>query len=350
MIYNHNLAHKDCRGQSPALPATVKDFLYKQDPDFKVLRVIKDKYPRLVLHVQICGNDCLIKAVKRNTPWRRPGRYFRFQKEIFINTRLKKLVFTYFQSPRLIHTDGKSFIVAEFISNNPSLPRDYVFLKQAIKAVAELNACDFPFTDKDGIGWFWEKFNRLKFSRSTKTVRNLLEGFFVRRTVGLKVFISSMIFCRRATQKVKPLNRPLLLHRDIFKSNIIYPDKDIVYFVDFEKMGLEKRWVFSDALKIAQADPLFFGPDAEHYAGFPVFYTGILKDFWNELLIERPELGLRKNDFNYQLKFCLLGWTLKKLVKEEHSAQQKKDLNRFLEHLVSGDDVYFKKWFSNCPE
>ncbi|MFO7729101.1 MAG: phosphotransferase, partial [Desulfonatronovibrio sp.] len=314
-----NFKVRDCLENTAGLSGALRRYLCSQDPDFEILRVIRDKYPRLVMRVRVRDRDCLVKAVRKNTPWKRPGRYFRFQKEIFVYTRLQNLDFLFFRHPELLHTDGKSYIISEYIQDDPSLPKDPAFFSRAIKAVAELNACDFPYADKGGPGWFWEKFNRWKFSRTTKTLRNLMEGFFIRRTVSVSVFVRSLAFWRKAAAGVKALDKPVLLHRDVFKANILYSHLDGINFIDFEKAGLEKRWIFSDALKIAQAEPLYFSQDAGGYAGFPRFYTSLLENYWNEFKIRRPGFKPGPDDYKMQQKFCLLGWTLKKLVKERPS-------------------------------
>ncbi len=339
-----------CLQDIAGLPRAVKNHLYAQDSGFEVVRVINDKYPRLVLHVRLDGKDRIIKTVKKNIPWKRPGRYFRFQKEIFIYTRLNNQDKNYFKHPGLISTDEKSFIITEYIPNDPSLPRDHAFFSQAVKAVLEMNACDFPYYDKGGPGWLWEKANRWKFSRTTKTLRNILEGFFIRRIIPVNVFIKAFEFWKKSVAESVAMSKPILLHRDIFKANILRPDSERLYFIDFEKMGMEKRWVFSDVLKIVQADPMFFQGSAGVLSGFPRFYIRLLEIYWDDLMRFRPELRKDHQNFKRQLKFCLLGWTLKKLVKEKPTPQQKKDLIRFLEAVILGPEHNLQDWMAKCPQ
>ena len=332
------------------LPGVVARYLYQQDPGFQVVRLIRDKFPRVVLHVRVKGRDCLVKALKDNAPWTRPGRYFRFQKEIFIYTRLNRLKFKDFRYPALIHARDKLFIVTDFISNNPSLCRDHVFFSQAMKAVLEMNTCSFPFNDNGGIGWFWEKSNRWKFSRTTKTLRNLCEGCFVKRKISGSMFVRLLAFWRESLARTAVLSTPLLVHRDIFSANILRPDRETIVFADFEKMGVEKRWVFGDALKIAQAEPLFFPEDERRFAGFPRFHAGLLETFWKDMVSIRPAVGQNHDDFKCQLKFCLLGWILKKLVKEKQAPKQDKNLTGFIEKVILGPDHIFDCWLEQCRQ
>jgi len=330
------------------LPLKIKRYIHELDPNFEVVRIYKNKPTRMALHIRLNGKNCLLKAIKKNTSWKKPGSYFRFQKETFIYSRLENTSFLFFHYPRLMHTDGKSFIITEFIKNDPSLFRDYAFFSRAMKALAEINSIDFPFTDRGGLGWYWEKTNRWKFSRTTKTLRNLLEGFIIRRNIPFSIFLKTILFLNKSYFNSTKLKRPILVHRDIFKANILGPDESRIYFIDFEKMGIEKRWVFVDALKIAQAEPLFFPASDVAYAGFPRFYIKLLENFWKDLLCRRPEFKIINKNFKLQLNFCLLGWTLKKLVKERHSPKQEKNLILFLETVVLGSEHHFEDWVKKC--
>ncbi|MFO7729081.1 MAG: hypothetical protein R6X11_12205, partial [Desulfonatronovibrio sp.] len=95
---------------------------------------------------------------------------------------------------------------------------------------------------------------------------------------------------------------------------------------------------------------LYFSQDAGGYAGFPRFYTSLLENYWNEFKIRRPGFKPGPDDYKMQQKFCLLGWTLKKLVKERPSAMQQKNLNRFLDNVILGPEHCFAEWLAQCPE
>ena len=331
------------------IPEFILKYLRFLDSGFEISQIIKDEYPRLVLRVKIKGRDCLVKAVRNLTLWKKPGRYFRFQKEIFLYSQLEMLEFRHFQYPRLRHTDGEKLIVTDFVAHDPSLSPDKYFCDSAIKAVLELNVCDFPYEKHGGLGWTWEKINRWKFSRSTKTLRHLFEGFFIRRKIPLFLLVETLSFWIKAFLGSTKLKYPLLVHRDIFKANILRPDKRSIYFIDFEKAGLEKRWVFVDALKIAQADPLFFRENEGLISGFPRFKVKLLENYWKDLLSYRPELGTNLEAYKLQLKFCILGWTLKKMVKEKLTPLQEKHLIRFLKTVILGSDEHFENWINNLP-
>jgi hypothetical protein len=331
------------------IPGFICGYLYSLDPGYEVSRVIRDKYPRLVMRVKINGQDCLVKAVRGLTLWRRPGRYFRFQKEIFIYRQLDRLDFEYFHFPGLLHTDGKSILVTEFIENDPSLPLDRDFYESALKAVVELNTCDFPFTEKGGVGWLWEKINRWKFSRSTKTMRHLLEGFFITRQVSLVLFVQAMLFWVRAIKDSVKLKKPLLVHRDIFGSNILRPGPERICFIDFEKAGIEKRWVFVDALKISLARHWFSSGEKtdpnDDIKVFPGLCPRLLETYWRKLLPGHPEINSERKQFILQLRFCLLSWALSKLVKAGTRPEHKTALSRFIRETLLGREADFEKWF-----
>jgi len=334
---------------STNVPLSVKKLLNSLDPEHEVVRIIRDNAPRLVLHVRLQDRECLVKIL--NGFWlKRPGRYLRFQKEIFIYSQLEQMDFVSFHYPGLLRTDGRTFILTEFIINDPSLPRDDAFFyTAAMDAVLELNTCEFPFWKSGGAGWMWEKANRWKFSGSAKTLRNLIEGLCIRRKLPYFLLPGMLAFWVRSMAAASGIKKPLLMHRDIFKSNILRPDAEHVYVVDFEKMGLEKRWVFKDALKIAQADPLFFDGKENKLSGFPRFNGQLLEHYWKNLVRRRADIQPDREYFRLQLKFCLLGWTLKKLVKENPSLEMQQGLVRFIKSVILGPDKNFEKWFAELP-
>ncbi len=331
------------------LPPPIKQTLEALDHDYKILRIIRNKEPRFAIQIQLQAKQCMLKTLTSQMPWKRLGRRLRFQKEIFIYSQFQAVSFSSFRHPQLLHTDGKSYIITEFIHNNYSLGReDSLFYIQAMKSILEFNTCLFPLQSFNR-GWIWEKINRWKFSRSAKTLRNLIEGTAVKYKIPFSLLPRIFVFWGKAVTTTKKLHQPLLVHRDIFQANILRPEPDKIYFVDFEKAGIEKRWVFVDTLKIAQAEPLFFDHTWGDLSGFPRFYACQLQKFWEELTKRRPEINPEYRHFILQLKFCLLGWTLKKLVKETPGPQKEADLTRFLEQTVTGPEHYFEKWFSNLP-
>jgi hypothetical protein len=333
--------------QDMDIPGFIRDYLYSLDPGYEISTVIRDKYPRLILRVKINGRDCLVKAVRRLTLWKRPGRYFRFQKEIFIYRRLDRLDFKHFRHPRLINTDGKRILVTEYIENQASLPMDESFHEQALKAVLELNTCDFPFQAKGGVGWLWEKINRWKFSRSTKTLRHLLEGTLISRDISLRIFGKALLFWARSLRSSAVFNPPLLMHRDIFHANILRPDPGSVFLIDFEKMGLEKRWVFGDALKVAQAGQWLFSAESQDEGDecSAWFRADLIRAYWQGLLHGRPDIFAGPEHFTAQLKFCLLGIILSRLVKRNNSPGHKASLLRFIDEVILGPGEGFERWF-----
>ena len=304
----------------------------------------------MVMHLKIKGRDCLLKALTTPYPWKKPGRRFRLQKEIFIYNQLNNISLFSFLYPQVLHTDGKNYIITDFIPNNPSLGRNEpLFYNQAVKSIQDLNTCDFPFKTFYCKGWVWERVNRWKCSRSAKTLRNLLEGAVIKGNVPVSSCPRLLSFWAKALFATKQLKKPLLVHRDIFKANILRPEPDKIYFVDFEKAGIEKRWVFVDALKIAQAEPLFFNCNDNKLNGFPRFYKCLLQQYWQGLQTRRTDINPDFHHFKLQLKFCLMGWTLKKLVKENPGPKKAKNLIRFMETVITGDDSCFDKWFSKLP-
>lgn len=335
------------------LPKFLKKNLYRLDPDFQVLKVVKNRYPRIAFQVRIKDGIFLIKALQSRFPWIRASRHFRFHKERFIYKHLGDVEFHFFRHPKVYHV-GNSFFITEFIPNDTSLKKDSAYYESAINGIAEFNTSDFPCERHGCIGWVWEKLNRLKFAKSAKILRTLCVGFFVKRKLPLRVFLKSLAFWKQSMAKTQRLTPPIIVHRDIFHGNILRPSSNQVVFVDFEKMGLEKRWFFIDALRLIQADPLFIkdasGSDENNVKyGFPRFYAPVLVKYWNFLLERRPDIDGGDDHFRRQLRFSLLDWTLHKLVKEKHGKEVNAMLVTFIESVIMGRHEQFEQWFRRLP-
>ncbi|MFN2267893.1 MAG: hypothetical protein ABR542_10780, partial [Desulfonatronovibrio sp.] len=54
-----NYKDRNCLQDTASLSSALKRYLYSQDPDFKIIQIIRDKYPRLVMRVRLNGKDCL---------------------------------------------------------------------------------------------------------------------------------------------------------------------------------------------------------------------------------------------------------------------------------------------------
>ena len=335
------------------LPGYLRKKLYLLDPDFEVLKIVKNRYPRIAFQIRIKDGVFLVKALQSRIPWIRASRHFRFHKERFIYKQLGGVEFHFFRHPSLYHV-GNSYFITEFIPSDTGIKKDLAYYESAIIGIAEFNTSDFPYERHGCIGWVWEKLNRLKFAKSAKTLRTLCTGFFVKRKLPGRVFLKSLAFWKQSMAKTRRLKSPIIVHRDIFHGNILRPPNKKVVFIDFEKMGLEKRWFFIDALRLTQAEPLFFkeASDADENNetyGFPRFYATVLVKYWKFILERRPDIDGGDDHFRRQLRFSLLDWTLHKLVKEKHGREVNAMLVTFIDSVILGRHEEFEQWFRNLP-
>lgn len=256
--------------------------------------------------------------------------------------------FKNFNYPKLIYTDNESFVIIESVSNKYDKIKTGAHYESSINGIFEFNSCEFAFKKKDRKEYDWRKYKFFKRSRSMRILPNLVRGILPGGKLSLTLFVKALFFYAKSYIGTAKLKRPLLLHRDLrFGVNRIYPSKDKVYFIDFEKAGTEKRWVFVDALVLAEATPLFYPDDNVLLGGFPRFYRKMIDGYWKKILAK--DFGIKQEDYLTQLKVCLLSWSLRKIVKEKNIAGQQKEIKKFIKTVILGPKDNFYIWYKDLP-
>ncbi|HSJ66616.1 MAG TPA: hypothetical protein VK921_03025 [Anditalea sp.] len=167
-----------------------------------------------------------------------------FRNEISIHKHLSGKSFKYLKLPHIHHTDGRTFMIMDYIEG--TMGRWYAPDMDAIlvKALADLQL----------------SIQNKKVSLIKKIITMQRRPFWnVLRTIftiglpkgGLKLAADCLILCLKLDFKVPSNKNYFLLHKDINnKGNVITDENRTLYFIDFESCVEESKWIFSDIIEV----------------------------------------------------------------------------------------------------
>lgn len=245
-----------------------------------------------------------------------------FKREIRINQCLARNHFTYLKYPRLLKTDGKEYMLFQYIQGREGFYEGRGTKKKAVLSLLE--------------------FNRTPVSFSSSLIESILIKYFgteatlFRDTAGplrgktglvcsariIIVFLKACLFTRRN-------KKALLLHNDLEPINIITGDDGTLNIIDFEDATLEYKWLLCDIVYL-------------------VFDCKTL-DFDKELLFEYirrlKENGYLVPDLYSQLRIALLRRCGRIIRHPHYLPEEKRKAASFIKDILSRKAAY-SKWFS----
>jgi len=167
-----------------------------------------------------------------------------FRNEIAIHRHLSSLSFETLKVPKLYDTDGKSYMIMDYI--NGTMGRWYT---PDMDKVLILSLVDLQLSIINQKNLF--EYNFLSFLRRPFWNVMRMVGTIALPRLGLNLAFACISLCLRLQRGVTPNKAPLLLHKDINnKGNIISSPKKEMYFIDFESCLPESKWILTDIIEI----------------------------------------------------------------------------------------------------
>jgi len=163
-----------------------------------------------------------------------------FERQIRINDLLKNNKFNYFHYPELAHTDGKTYLLLQYI-DNMNIELNGRHKEYLVKSLGELQYSGLRLNKiNKSIGVVLLSIMvRIEF-RLIYSIPSLLKHTGLRSTIKyLKIIIISYV-------KERKLNTPIVLHSDFHRENVMVNKEEIVYITDYEGMRNERRWRYID--------------------------------------------------------------------------------------------------------
>lgn len=171
----------------------------------------------------------------------------RFRKELLINIHLTDRISTFRVYPRLFFHDRLRYMIIEYVK--PKSDEVRVSNKTIIDAYLNFQKSldEFQFSS----------FNRL-YNLNYSVVYLLIRYFFI--TFSFSTIVTTLKLLINLNKQQTKFS-PHVLHKDLkFKKNIIFGKNQKVYFIDFETVTVEKKWILLDIVDMA-FNPLDFTLD-----------------------------------------------------------------------------------------
>jgi hypothetical protein len=175
----------------------------------------------------------------------RDGRHIAFENEINFYLSLNNRLCHYFHYPKLVKTDGRNYIMMEYIAGSKGWDNRLVSKESLIKALLEFQrlSIDMKSNCFKHILNLWHRKIPCKILRwSFAIIRTPYDLITLIRCLRLTLYYSVLI---------KPTD-PILVHNDLFYfNNLITGLNHRLYFYDFEYVIKENKWILIDILDIS---------------------------------------------------------------------------------------------------
>jgi hypothetical protein len=264
-----------------------------------------------------------------DTPIKRNQKYVRWftgnlaiKNQLRVYASLCKQQFFFFKYPKLIKTDGNSYLLLEYISSlkkrEQVLPEDMLVL-----CLIEFQLSDVTLKRN-----YFESF-LMNLSRKPFWVllRRSLGG--VRKTCGLSVSLNLIkVFLICYLQQSRLLKK-ITTHGDFHPNNLLMNNEGEIYIFDFEKVTKEKYWLFIDIVHYAVSTKKFF------------IEVPLIKIFIEKLRFKFEKIGLL--NIRAQLRFALLLRVSQIILSSVSPVDVRERYKVFLRDVLL-NDVAFHQW------
>lgn len=248
------------------------------------------------------------------------------QREVDVYKQFQNHEFKYFNYPRMISSKSGDYMILEFIEAAvDGWDKDKVSERDAVEALFEFNSSKIELHENF--------FEMILSNIRRKTICKLGVWSFttVRNNLGIGAMFSCLGILVRSLMTQKTVKVPFILHRDLIGHNNILTTSDgKLYFLDFESIVSEKRWILNDIVDLS------LGLDLE--------FNSRLFNRYLELLKERTDLS-DEIHIKAQVRIALMHRVIRRLLSSnEYSQKHKQKWLFFLKNTLLNDFQY-ELWY-----
>lgn len=227
--------------------------------------------------------------------------------------------YRYLRFPRLVDSDGSSYLLLEYIDTIPhgehDLPRD-TLLRSLLEFQTATGSVPDPF------------FPNAARSPGVRLSRRLL--FRLRKKMGVACVYRAFAVMRHCYRRQQALPRKLTRHNDFHYNNLLLASDGTLFLNDFEYVSRDGRWVLGDIINYA------VGTNYQHVE------LDLIRNY-HELL--RAETGFDL-DLHAQLRFGLLSRVGDLILSRGAPRHVVSGYRNFFETVLL-DDRQFEKWLDS---
>jgi hypothetical protein len=171
-----------------------------------------------------------------------------FNRQVSIYRQLNVREYSNFKYPKLIMTDGKKYILLNFIFIENEYKRK-MNKDILIKSLFELQNSKLSIYNKGIKGYIGGVLLNIKLNfRFSIIIDSLIP--LIKRCGFNTVYSTLKIFIKSENEQHKLAN-PLIMHNDFHSNNIFISVDGYIYISDFEGLAYEKKWIFTDIVTYA---------------------------------------------------------------------------------------------------
>lgn len=253
-----------------------------------------------------------------------------FKTDIAVNGALAlKGHFKAFSAPPLFHTDGKTYLLLHYVPGILGWDRRIIPVDTLAEGLIEFqtSALEWPRTLIEQLGG----------ALLEKPVARIFRGALssVRSRVGYKATWKCFMVVWKCYRSQPRLNFDMLLQNDLGLSNIVTGRDKRLYFIDFEDVIKESRWILCDIVDLS------FNLNSLAFDRF------LFNSYLNRLSAHVS--GLDNVSIVSQVRLALLRCIIFGLMSRKLSSSSKRGCEHFLCSVML-DDKAFHYWYAlNVP-
>lgn len=210
-------------------------------------RMIHDE----VYYVEAKNEKYIVKINAQSLLRRTINNFFRakdiaFHNEIWFYRKISEKSYNQFRYPRMIKSDGKNYIVLEYISGTAGWNKAIVSQQQLVNALLEFQFSGIVFEES------FIKRTLTKWYRKVpcKAIRWAYK--LIKTPADLITWLKCILIVIKGIIVVKKINYHIFNHNDLFYfNNLITGNDGNLYFYDFEYVIAENKWFLTDIFDLS---------------------------------------------------------------------------------------------------
>lgn len=244
-----------------------------------------------------------------------------FKTELLLLKNFTNIKYQFFKYPELIKYKINKYLLMEYIESKCGWDKKNITTKKMANAVLEFNisAKEDSFLSVRNNNRVIIKILYLSISK-------------VWKLVGAREALSCIRVLIKSTLKQKKFNNSFMMHKDLIGNNNVLSSGGDLYFIDFESVILERRWILNDIIDVSLTKDLKV----------------------NNELVQNYLLNLEKCthldvelNIAAQFRVALLQRLIRRLFsKNEYSVMHREKWVDFLRNDLLSDKGY-EKWYGN---
>jgi hypothetical protein len=299
------------------LPAFIKDE--------KVKALTQLKYrPTPLLKLVTEKGQYIVRLNKRDGFFRKYLGSHAFAVQTAVYALLNKERFIYFRIPELVYTDYKNICISRYIEHEAQNIADINPEKLANGLL------EFQMASASTSQFGWHGFLSYFIRKKENLVLNLIFKLSFKKSpdpIPAPIKRACTELALRCSEKEKNTPHAFLAHWDFHRENVLFGEDGHLYFIDFEFVRKQKKWLMTDIVRYA-IDAISFEMN-----------LSLIKIYMDKAKKHFPGLN-----YSVQLRLAMLWYTISLLYNHHTPIESRRKIKEFIAHTLLQNDAW-TAWF-----